>query len=125
MNTNEISVSIVGVLLGYWIIGALVGGKPPPPSQASKSASDDSDRPTSEDNQGNQSDKASATWYEVLEVSSGANLEEVQAAYRSLISQYHPDKVASLGADLRDLAERKSNAINKAYNDALVSIGNR
>jgi DnaJ like chaperone protein len=49
----------------------------------------------------------------------------VQTAYRSLIRQYHPDKVANLGEELRELAEVKSKAINKAYNDALAAVGSR
>jgi preprotein translocase subunit Sec63 len=31
------------------------------------------------------------------------------------MAEYHPDKVATLGADLRDLAEAKSKAITAAY----------
>lgn len=125
MNTNEIMVSIVGVLLGYWIIGALVGGKKPPASKASKSANEDAGPATDQEDQNNLRDRPPAAWHEVLGVSKGASLEEVQTAYRSLIRQYHPDKVATLGEELRELAERKSKAINKAYNDALAAVGSR
>jgi DnaJ-class molecular chaperone len=31
------------------------------------------------------------------------------------MQEYHPDKVAHLGADIRALAERKAKEINEAY----------
>lgn len=36
------------------------------------------------------------------------------------MSQYHPDKVASLGPELRDLCERKTKEINTAYDQAMA-----
>jgi hypothetical protein len=53
--------------------------------------------------------------YEVLGVSKGASLATIRAAYRDLIRQYHPDQVARLGKDLRDLAHRKTQDLNRAY----------
>jgi hypothetical protein len=53
--------------------------------------------------------------YDVLGVSKGASLATVTAAYRDLIKQYHPDQVARLGKELRDLAHRKTQDINRAY----------
>ena len=53
--------------------------------------------------------------YEVLGVSRGASQEEVRQAYRRMMADYHPDKVAHLGPDLRKLAEAKATAINEAY----------
>jgi DnaJ-domain-containing protein 1 len=41
-------------------------------------------------------------------------LSEVRAAYRSLMSQYHPDRVSHLGPELRALAARKSVEFNLA-----------
>jgi DnaJ-domain-containing protein 1 len=41
------------------------------------------------------------------------------------MSQYHPDKVASLGRELRELAESKSKEISVAYQEALVARGAR
>jgi len=58
-------------------------------------------------------------WHMILQVSENANLDEVTKSYKRLISQYHPDKVESLGEDLRALAERKSKQINSAYKIAL------
>jgi DnaJ-domain-containing protein 1 len=46
-------------------------------------------------------------WYEILDVSPSASAEEIQAAFRTEISKYHPDRVASLGFELRVLAESR------------------
>jgi len=48
-------------------------------------------------------------------LSRGASPEEIRRAYYALIAQYHPDKVAQLGPELRDLASEKSKEINRAY----------
>jgi len=42
-------------------------------------------------------------------------MEEIDRAYRVQMSQYHPDKVVKLGADIRQLAEERSKDINGAY----------
>jgi hypothetical protein len=51
----------------------------------------------------------------ILGIRPGAPIEEVKRAYRRRMAEYHPDKVASLGVELRELAERKSREINSAY----------
>jgi DnaJ-domain-containing protein 1 len=51
----------------------------------------------------------------VLGVSRNASPDEIKAAYRQRMQEYHPDKVAHLGRDLRTLAERKAKEINEAY----------
>ena len=53
--------------------------------------------------------------YEVLEVSPGASQDEITAAFRRLVHQYHPDKVANLAPEFRELAERRMKEINAAY----------
>ncbi len=57
------------------------------------------------------------TPYEVLGVNSNANTDEIKAAYKLKISEYHPDKVAHLGEELQRLAREKSDEINKAYEE--------
>ena len=52
---------------------------------------------------------------EVLEISSNANYEEIKAAYKKKILEYHPDKTEKLGKDLRDLALHKTKEINEAF----------
>lgn len=52
--------------------------------------------------------------YKVLEISSSATDAEVRAAYRSLALKHHPDRVATLGEDIRKAAEEKFQQINAA-----------
>ena len=53
--------------------------------------------------------------YEVLGISSGASKDEIRSAYRSLVAQYHPDKVAHLGNEVQAIASEKAVAINMAF----------
>ena len=53
--------------------------------------------------------------YRVLGVDPAASEAEIDAAYRRLMSQYHPDKVAGAAPELRAAAERKAAEINAAY----------
>lgn len=53
--------------------------------------------------------------YEVLGVSPEASLEEIRAAYRRLVAQYHPDKVQHLGPEFQKLAHEKFVAVQQAY----------
>ena len=51
--------------------------------------------------------------YEVLGVKQGASQEEIKAAYRKLVKQYHPDQYGD--NPLKDLAQEKLTEVNKAY----------
>lgn len=53
--------------------------------------------------------------FEILGVVPGASKQEIQAAYRKVVQQYHPDKVAHLGRELQDLAKEKFVEIQTAY----------
>ena len=111
MSTSEIVVLVLGFALGYWIISGAFDGKGKKP-QAMAGDSPDAGAPP-------------MAWHRVLGVAADADLEAAQAAYRTLIGQYHPDKVAGLGPDLQALAEQKSKVINAAYHDALRALGAR
>ena len=53
--------------------------------------------------------------YGVLEVSSDASDADVERAWRRLISQYHPDRLAGAAPELQRQAEEKAREINTAY----------
>ena len=51
----------------------------------------------------------------VLDLRPGASAEEVKAAYREMLSKYHPDKVSHLGSEFQEIAHEKALDIQKAY----------
>jgi DnaJ like chaperone protein len=55
--------------------------------------------------------------YAALGVTAGASPAEIKRAYRKLISQYHPDKLAARGLpeSMRAVAEERSRELNSAY----------
>lgn len=53
--------------------------------------------------------------WRVLGLTEEASEAEVDLAYRRLISQYHPDKLAGAAEELRRQAEAKAREINAAY----------
>lgn len=55
--------------------------------------------------------------YEVLGIGRNASSDEIKQAYRSLVNQYHPDKVVHLGEEFRVLAEEKFKEIQEAYQE--------
>jgi len=52
---------------------------------------------------------------ECLGVEPDAPRKVVKTAYQNLVKQYHPDKVAGMGVELRELAEKRTKEINQAY----------
>ena len=52
--------------------------------------------------------------YKVLEISPDATDQEVRAAYRRLALKHHPDRVATLGEEVKKAAEEKFQEINNA-----------
>lgn len=63
--------------------------------------------------------------YKVLEIAPDATDAEVRAAYRRLALKHHPDKVATLGEDIRRAAEEKLQEINDAKERVYKARGMR
>ncbi len=59
--------------------------------------------------------KSGTSPFQVLGITEDASLEEIKAAYRKKIKAYHPDRVAHLGVELQEIAQKKSTEINRAY----------
>ncbi len=116
MSTNEIAVIVFGLFLGYWVVSKLFSGKSQPNSQQQENTNTENCK--KEDPTGTQTE-----WHEVLNVSPHATLEEIRAAYKRLMGQYHPDKVSSLGSELKILAEVKTKEITVAYRKAMQIRG--
>ena len=53
--------------------------------------------------------------YSILDIKDNASITEIKSAYKVKLKEYHPDRVAHLGEELRNLAAIKTLEINSAY----------
>lgn len=53
--------------------------------------------------------------YLVLGVRQDDGEEKIKKAYRDILGKYHPDRVQHLGEEFREMAARRTVAINKAF----------
>lgn len=126
MTSTEIAVVVGGALLGYWVVSSLLGSKPDRAKREGRTFDDASWQKSRQeqeeqiqDHQPHEENYIPASWFRILEVAEYASKDEICTAYKQKIRQYHPDKVATLGPELRELAEFKSKQINAAYDYAL------
>ena len=68
---------------------------------------------------------ASLDPFEILGVDSDAGRDAVVAAYRELLSKYHPDRVEHLGREFQEIAEERTKEINRAYGEIMKGFGGR
>lgn len=131
MSFTEVVVVIGGLLIGYWAVSLFarketVAHQRPEPKKAepeqprSGQSSPPPRDPQPEPPHRNPSPKL---WHEILEIRQSASATEIRSAYKSLMSKYHPDKVATLGAELKEVAERKSKEIGEAYRQGMRARG--
>jgi DnaJ domain len=107
MTLVEFAVIVFGVFAGYWVVSKLFFPPPKAGGQINSAPPPDT-RPR---------------WNDILQVSASASALEIRDAYKHLISKYHPDKVESLGQELKDLAAQKSQAITAAYQEGMRASG--
>jgi DnaJ like chaperone protein len=127
MSANEMLVIVGGLFFGYLIVTVLMNPKSNKtsdkshPHESSHSSQQKSDKENSSDEQNTyqksyaKEEYAPSNWFLILEVTESASMSEISAQYKRKIREYHPDKVAALGRELRELAEFKSKEINSAY----------
>ncbi len=121
LSLSEILVIVVGLAAGYWLVSKFM------PQKKSEAKFEESDTTTSRNTRSGDSSKQDSInkneitpdWTLVLGITQNASVQEIREAYRGLISQYHPDKVAQLGPELQKLAAEKSTLINAAYQQAM------
>lgn len=89
----------IGWLVGYWFDhDAFARRRSPRPPPAAAPGNADVD------------------WaYRVFGLPEDASDAQIDRAYRKLMGQYHPDRVAGAAPELQKIAERKSREINAAY----------
>jgi hypothetical protein len=113
MSRYELMISLACLVVGYLAVSWLLN-RSLPPGDAGPAAT----RPGGA-GAAPRAAPGAMPWYVVLDVDRSASRAAVTAAYRARISQYHPDKVARMGPEIRALAEQKSTEINAAYEAAL------
>jgi DnaJ-domain-containing protein 1 len=126
MTLGEKLIILVGLAAGYWLVSALMDWSARKErAEAAPAKNSPSGKPESiglearSDALLSNPGSGEPRWFEVLEVPESATDEQIAAAYKRKISENHPDKVAQMGAEIRALAERRSQQINAAYAYAL------
>ncbi|MBU62682.1 MAG: hypothetical protein CMI26_09285 [Opitutae bacterium] len=84
-----------------------------PPTQTHHSEYEDTEEESYEPK--NSSNPQEDNFARVLGLADPYDMDDVKSAYRSLIAQYHPDKVSRMGDEIREVAERKAKEINESY----------
>ena len=118
MSVSEILVIVFGLFIGYWVVSKLFTDTPKEQRRADREQEPYQKSPQDDNN-------VSSPWHEMLNVSPNASVDEIRKSYKILMHQYHPDKVASLGDELKALAERKSKELTTAYRKAMQLRGER
>lgn len=111
--TPEVAVIIAGLVVGYVGVSKLLFKQQPTRPAGSHDGPEASERPPEP------RPRTQRPWHEVLDVPPTATKDEIKAAYRVQMMAYHPDKVQTLGQEIRDLAEAKAKEISVAYREAL------
>lgn len=62
-------------------------------------------------------------YFEMLGLKRSATLAEAKSAYRRLMKLYHPDRMAGLGSELREIAEENTKNLNEAYEHVQAQLG--
>lgn len=64
----------------------------------------------------------SDNYYEILGLKNGASKKNIEDAYHELMKKYHPDRFATLSKEFQELANRKAQMLNEAYEHLMKKI---
>ena len=103
MSGMELLVVVVFLLLGYWIMSAILDWR----ARSGSGEGTGGEKPGAEE------------WFRILGVPETASREQIVSAYQQKIGPYQPDRLAQLSGELRALAEARSKQIDAAYETAL------
>jgi hypothetical protein len=107
MQLGEILIIIVCGIIGYAIVWYAMG-------LFKRKKSGDAGSEGAE-NDSAVSSNGSLDCYKVLGVLPDASADEMRRAYYKKLMQYHPDRVETLGSELKQLAETRTKELNRAY----------
>jgi DnaJ-domain-containing protein 1 len=110
----KIAILAIAALVGFWLVSTILErlqSKPLKTGGSSRPRSGPAPQPEPESTSGDPIDEACR----VLQLTRPFTAEQLRAAYRQRMSEYHPDKVSGLGQELQVLAESKSKEINTAF----------
>ncbi len=124
MTVTEILVMVVCLAIGYVVVHLYLHKDDTPigwpgASESKEAPDPDPEPPPADRPRPETYEPFGPRWATVLGVRPEASREEISAAYKRKISEYHPDKTTRLGPEIRELAELRSKEINAAYEEAL------
>ena len=133
MTLLQIIIIVAGLFIGYRFVSYMLSpgtgdddkhSRQPPDARMAEDYEDERSRAWGwHDTSTSPPPALAPTWYQTLGVEESASREEIERAYRKQIGQYHPDKVATLGEDIRRVAEARTKEINAAYASASRFVG--
>ncbi|WP_293752667.1 DnaJ family molecular chaperone [Limnohabitans sp. Rim8] len=109
LSNQEIFIVVCALFFGYGLVRLLLTSK-----EEAETSEFNGKHPYDLPKEGN-----NEAWYKTLDVNPGASFDEIKAAYKRKVSQYHPDKVSSLGPEFTLIAEKMTKQINSAYEEAV------
>lgn len=130
MSGTELLVVVFGAFIGYWVVSQFSAGRkgntPHDPADAGPRNSPQPGEPECPESADGEPHPRTAEaepppWHEVLQIPPDADIEAIQRAYAHLVSQYHPDKVATLAPEVRELCLRKTEELGAARDRALAA----
>lgn len=121
MTFDDIIIGGVCLAVGYWLVSWIIEkfqgrSKPGNTSELEKGS-------IAPDSSAARIESLDNTWYRILGVSSIATVSEIKAAYKAAVNKYHPDNVAALGEEFRELADNRTKEIDAAYQYAVNKYG--